>query len=53
MAAKRKALATIWELPDPLWRAIEPLLWEDAPPKATGRPRFDMLPHRGKVGDFP
>jgi hypothetical protein len=42
MAAKRTTLATIWELPDPLWREIEPLLLEDAPPKATGRPRVDL-----------
>lgn len=42
MAAERKVIATIWELPDSLWREIEPLLVEDAPPQATGRPRVDM-----------
>ncbi len=42
MAAERTPMATIWELPDPLWREIEPILSEDAPPKATGRPRADL-----------
>jgi hypothetical protein len=30
MAAARKRLATIWELPDPLWRELEPLLVEES-----------------------
>ena len=42
MAAERKVLPTIWELPDPLWGEIEPLLCADAPPQATGRPRVDF-----------
>src|ERR1700677_4376724 len=40
--AERKVLATIWELPDSLWHEVEPILLEDAPPKATGRPRADL-----------
>ena len=42
MAPKREALATIWELPDPLWEAVEPILLEDSPLKAAGRPRVDL-----------
>ena len=32
-------LDTLWEVPDALWRQIEPILLADAPPKRTGRPR--------------
>ena len=35
-------LSTIWELPDELWRRIEPILLERYPPAATGRPRADL-----------
>lgn len=33
----RKPLGTIWEVPDPLWQRIEPILREFWPRKATGR----------------
>ena len=33
----RKPLGTIWEVPDPLWRRIEPILREFWPKKPTGR----------------
>jgi putative transposase len=36
---KTQPLATIGEVPDELWQRLEPILWEDAPPKATGRKR--------------
>lgn len=36
---KTQTLDTIWEVPDALWQRIEPILLEDAPPKATGRKR--------------
>ncbi len=39
-----KPLDTIWELDDELWRRIEPILLEDAPPTPKahgGRPRID------------
>jgi putative transposase len=39
MAVTAEPLDTIWEVPDELWQRIEPILLEDAPPKATGRPR--------------
>jgi transposase len=32
-----KPLGTIWEIPDELWRRIEPILKEFWPRKATGR----------------
>ncbi len=35
---RRKPLGTIWEVPDALWRRIEPILKEFWPRKATGRP---------------
>jgi putative transposase len=35
---RRKPLATIWEVPDELWRRIEPILKEFWPRKSTGRP---------------
>src|SRR3954447_4333478 len=34
----RKPLGTIWEVPDELWRRIEPILKRFWPRKATGRP---------------
>src|SRR5436305_7180681 len=34
---RRKPLGTIWEIPDELWRRIEPILVEFWPRKATGR----------------
>ena len=36
-AGKRKPLPTIWEVPDPLWERILPILEEFWPKKATGR----------------
>jgi putative transposase len=39
-----KPLETIWEIDDEVWQRIEPILWEDAPAKASvhgGRPRID------------
>ena len=33
---RRKPLGTIWEVPEGLWRRIEPLLKEFWPRKATG-----------------
>jgi putative transposase len=39
-----KPLDTIWEINDQLWQRIEPILWEDAPPKPKangGRPRIN------------
>jgi putative transposase len=36
-AGKRKPLPTIWEVPDPLWERLLPLLQEFWPTKATGR----------------
>jgi putative transposase len=35
--AQPKPLPTIWEIPDELWRRIEPILKEYWPRKATGR----------------
>src|SRR3954469_6896863 len=34
---RRKPLGTIWEIPDELWRRIEPILKEFWPKKTTGR----------------
>src|ERR1700745_1953590 len=34
---KRKPLGTIWEVPDPLWERIRPILEACGPTKATGR----------------
>ena len=34
---KKKALPTIWEVPDELWLRMEPLILEMDPPKETGR----------------
>ena len=34
---RRKPLGTIWEIPDELWRRIEPILTEFWPRKPTGR----------------
>ena len=39
-----KPLPTIWQVPDPLWETIQPLLEELDPPKKTGRPRIDSRP---------
>src|SRR6266487_3266088 len=36
---KKKALPTIWEIPDELWKRMAPLILEMDPPKDTGRPR--------------
>jgi putative transposase len=36
---KKKALPTIWETPDELWKRMAPLILEMDPPKDTGRPR--------------
>ena len=38
---KVKALATIWEVDDELWKIIQPILNEWDPPSGTGRPRTD------------
>jgi putative transposase len=40
-AGKRKPLGTIWEVPDPLWERILPILEEFWPRKATGRHHAD------------
>jgi putative transposase len=38
-----KAVDTIWEVPDALWReVVSPLLDELYPPAPTGRPRADL-----------
>ena len=50
---RTKPLGTIWEIPDELWRRIEPILKEFWPKKLTGRkvanwrsgPQRDHLPH--------
>ena len=34
---RTKPLGTIWEIPDELWRRIEPILKEFWPKKVTGR----------------
>jgi putative transposase len=39
MKKKKKALPTIWEIPDELWKRMAPLILEMDPPKETGRPR--------------
>ncbi len=38
---KKKPLPTIWEVPDELWKRMEPLILELDPPKETGRPRIN------------
>jgi len=49
-------LETIWEVPDELWKKIEPILAEIDPPKPTGRPRIearaalDALIYRMRTG---
>jgi putative transposase len=40
-ARKRKPLATIWEVPDPLWERALPILQEFWPSKRTGRHHAD------------
>lgn len=37
----KKTLPTIWNVPDELWKKIEPIIAEIDPPKATGRKRKD------------
>ena len=36
-----EAMATIWRVPDELWRRVEPIVRELDPPKPTGRKRID------------
>ena len=38
---KQESLDTIWEVPDELWKRIEPVILEADPPKARGRKRAD------------
>ena len=38
---KQETLGTIWEVPDELWKRIEPIILEQDPPKARGRKRAD------------
>ncbi len=38
---KKKRMATLWEVPDPLWERIEPILDATESPRATGRPRIN------------
>ena len=40
-AGKRKPLGTIWEVPDPLWERVLPLLQEFWPARRTGRHHAD------------
>ncbi len=40
-ASQRKPLGTIWEVPDPLWERILPLLQEFWPRQRTGRHHAD------------
>jgi putative transposase len=40
-ARKPKPLATIWEVPDPLWERVLPILQEFWPRKRTGRHHAD------------
>jgi putative transposase len=37
-----RPLPTIWEIPEELWRRIEPILARHYPPAKTGRPRADL-----------
>ena len=39
MKKKKKALPTIWEIPDELWKRMAPLILEMDPAKEPGRPR--------------
>ena len=56
MAKSNSQAATIWNVPDPLWREIEPILWADAPKRASGRKRanwrkvFDGIIFRMRSG---
>ncbi len=49
-------MPTIWNIPDTLWRVIEPILNYFYPPKPTGRPRVDFrlvldtILYRGRSG---
>ena len=38
---KSGVLPVIWTITDEMWKLIEPVLLEDSPPRATGRPRAD------------
>ena len=38
---KRQPLATIWEVPDPLWERVLPILQDFWPTKRTGRHHAD------------
>src|SRR3954469_5926812 len=38
LKTRRKPLGTIWEVPDELWKRVEPILKRFWPRKATGRP---------------
>ena len=40
--SKRKALPTIWRVPDDLWRVVVGVLAELDPPKRTGRKRIEV-----------
>ena len=40
-AGKRPPLGTIWEVPDPLWERVLPILQEFWPTKTTGRHHAD------------
>lgn len=44
---KEETTTDIWEVPDELWKRIEPLILEFDPPKDTGRPRIN--PRHDKV----
>jgi putative transposase len=39
--ARKKRMATLWQVPDPLWERIEPIIEADDPQKPTGRPKSD------------
>ena len=41
---KQRGMDTIWEVPDELWKQVEPVLLELDSPKATGRKRVDPRP---------
>ena len=41
--ATKPTLQTIWHIPDPLWKKIQPLLGKEKPPGTPGRP---VVPYR-------
>ncbi len=41
MAKHKRAMPTLWEVPDQLWERAEPLLKQLDPPASTGRPQVD------------